>query len=114
MQVYDSLLSLLIFVAINALAPRLQVRGHLALTYLGLYSVSRIGTEVLRKGVSAEVLFAGITEAQFASAIIIVLAVVVAAVLKRRWEATTTQDEPTRREGTRAAAEKPKKRKKHR
>jgi phosphatidylglycerol:prolipoprotein diacylglycerol transferase len=86
-QIYDSLLSLLIFAAIDVLGPRLRVSGHLFLAYLSLYSVSRIATEALRKGVTAHVLFDGVTEAQAASAAIIVFAAIAASRLSRRREA---------------------------
>lgn len=93
-QIYDSLLSLLIFAAISFLVPRLKVPGHLFVTYLGLYSVSRIFTEVFRRGVTGRILFDGITEAQVASAVIIVFAVAAWAVLKRRWEQKTAAESP--------------------
>ena len=75
-QIYASLGSLVILVLLLRMHTGLKGRGQLFLLYLMLYAVMRAAVEVLRKGVTARVLFDGVTEAQFASAVILALALV--------------------------------------
>jgi phosphatidylglycerol:prolipoprotein diacylglycerol transferase len=75
-QIYASLGSLVILAVLLAVHSRLKGRGQLFLLYLMLYAVMRAAVEILRKGVTARVLFDGITEAQLASAVIFALALV--------------------------------------
>jgi phosphatidylglycerol:prolipoprotein diacylglycerol transferase len=91
-QIYASLGSLLILVVLLKLQPRLRARGQLFLLYLMLYAPMRAAVEVLRKGVSAQILFDGLTQAQFASAVIFVLSVVGFVVRGRRTSGESAAD----------------------
>lgn len=73
-QVYSALGSFVILGILLAVRGRLRVSGQLFLLYLILYAPMRAAVEVLRRGVTADVLFDGVTEAQAASAVIFVAA----------------------------------------
>ncbi len=69
-QIYAALGSFLILGILLRARTRLAAPGQLFLLYLMLYSVLRSAVEVLRKGVTAEELVGGLTQAQVASALI--------------------------------------------
>lgn len=73
-QIYAALGSLAILALLLWARSRLTVPGRLFLLYLMLYSVLRSGIEVLRRGVTADIAFDGVTQAQVASAIIFIAA----------------------------------------
>jgi phosphatidylglycerol:prolipoprotein diacylglycerol transferase len=75
-QVYSALGSFAILAVLLTAQRRLRAPGQLFLLYLMLYAPVRALVEILRKGVSARVLFDGITEAQAVSALLFVLALV--------------------------------------
>jgi len=83
-QLYAALGSLAIFAALLLLRKRLFARGQVFLLYLVLYAIMRSGMEVLRKGYSARLLVDGITQGQFASALMFVIGVVGLVVAHRR------------------------------
>ncbi len=87
-QLYASVASLIIFVILARLQPRIKVRGNLFLGYLLLYSIYRFTVEFFRRGASANVFapLAPLTEAQTASIIIGVIALVWILVRSRRIE----------------------------
>ena len=69
-QLYAALGSFLILGILLRARTCLAAPGQLFLLYLMLYSVLRSAVEVLRKGVTAEELVGGLTQAQVASALI--------------------------------------------
>ena len=73
-QIYSAFGSLAILAVLLGARSRLKARGQLFLLYLLLYAPMRAAVEVLRKGVTARVLFDGVTEAQMASCVIFALA----------------------------------------
>lgn len=72
-QLYAFAASILIYFALVAVDKRRRFVGQVFLSYLCLYSVYRFLIEFLRRGVTADVAFAGLTQAQVVS--ILVLAV---------------------------------------
>jgi len=72
-QIYASIASLFIYWALVSIRKRQRYSGQVFLSYLTLYSVYRFLIEFLRSGVTAKVLFAGLTEAQFASMAILIV-----------------------------------------
>ncbi len=82
-QLYGTLASLLIFLALTRLEKLRRAPGFVFVSYLGLYSVYRFLIEFLRKGYSAQVWFDGVTQAQAASLIIIAVCAVMVAVWYR-------------------------------
>ena len=83
-QLYASLGSLAMLGLLLILAPRLRVRGQLFTAYLGLYGVLRFVVEIFRRGASAQVLWGGLTLAQFVSLALILGAGAAAWALERR------------------------------
>jgi phosphatidylglycerol:prolipoprotein diacylglycerol transferase len=75
-QVYAAVGSFAILVVLMVVRRRLTVPGQLFLLYLVLYAPVRAAIEVLRKGYTAQVLFDGVTQAQFAGAVIFVGALI--------------------------------------
>lgn len=73
-QLYAVLASLLIYIVLVYVEKRRRYLGQVFLSYLALYSVYRFLIEFLRKGVTAEVAFAGITQAQVVSLLILLVA----------------------------------------
>jgi len=73
-QLYALAAGVLIFIALVAVERRKRFTGQVFLSYLALYSVYRFLIEFLRKGVTAEVAFWGITEAQVVSLIVLAVA----------------------------------------
>ncbi|HUV05397.1 MAG TPA: prolipoprotein diacylglyceryl transferase [Armatimonadota bacterium] len=70
-QLYALAASILIYVALVAVERRRRYAGQVFVNYLALYSVYRFFIEFLRKGVTAEVAFWGMTEAQVVSLIVL-------------------------------------------
>ncbi len=91
-QIYAALGSFAILGILMAIRKRLGSPGQLFLVYLMLYSVMRAGIEVLRRGETAKTLADGVTQAQFASALIFVAAAVSYALLSRKRRATDGSD----------------------
>jgi phosphatidylglycerol:prolipoprotein diacylglycerol transferase len=66
-QLYASLINLAIFAIVWQVAKRKKAHGQVFFSYLALYSIYRFGIEFLRKGYTAEVMIAGLTQAQVVS-----------------------------------------------
>ncbi len=66
-QIYAFFASLLIFLLLTRVERWNRPEGFVFFTYIVLYSVYRFLIEFIRKGASAEVWFAGLTQAQVAS-----------------------------------------------
>jgi len=66
-QLYAFAANLAIFVILTRIEKLGRPRGCVFFAYLILYSVYRLAIEVVRKGATAEIAFAGLTEAQIAS-----------------------------------------------
>jgi len=79
-QIYDSLMSLLVFGIIILLKPHTRARGQLFAAYVAIYSLERYVVDFWRVGASAAVFhpLAPLTEAQVAS---VVIGIIVAAYL---------------------------------
>ena len=83
-QIYAALANLLIFCILTRLEKLRRAPGFVFISYLGLYSVYRFLIEFLRKGYSAQVSLLGLTQAQWASAVIGVACAVAIAARYRR------------------------------
>jgi len=83
-QLYASGLNLILFAVIMRLRWRPHKDGQLFAWYVVGYSVTRIIMEYFRRGVTARVLWGGVTEAQWASAVIILMGVALSVWLGRR------------------------------
>jgi len=70
-QLYGTLASIVIFAALVRVERRRRFAGQVFFSYLAMYSVYRFLIEFLRKGVTAEVAFAGLTQAQLVSLVIL-------------------------------------------
>lgn len=68
-QIYSMLASLAIFGILVWIEKRRRFGGQVFFSYLALYSIYRFLVEFLRRGVTAEVAFVGLTEAQVVSII---------------------------------------------
>ena len=73
-QLYAAAAGILIYIALVAIEKRRRFVGQVFLSYLAAYSVYRFLIEFLRRGVSAEIAFAGITEAQVVSLFVLAVA----------------------------------------
>lgn len=73
-QIYASVLNFLLVPALIWAYRRPHRSGQVLALYIGAYSVYRFAIEGLRKGVTAEVFWMGLTEAQVFSAVCVVLA----------------------------------------
>jgi len=73
-QLYAAAAGILMYFALVAVEKRRRFAGHVFLSYLLLYSVYRFLIEFLRRGVTAEIAFAWITEAQLASLVVLAVA----------------------------------------
>jgi phosphatidylglycerol:prolipoprotein diacylglycerol transferase len=82
-QLYSSLINLGIFGLLWLLARRATRPGQLFFSYLALYSIYRFGIEFLRKGYTAQVWFAGLTQAQVGSIAILLLSLALLAWVSR-------------------------------
>jgi phosphatidylglycerol:prolipoprotein diacylglycerol transferase len=74
-QIYASLINLGIFAILWQIARRKRSDGQVFFSYLVLYSIYRFGIEFLRKGYTADVLGAGLTQAQVVSLLIAALGI---------------------------------------
>lgn len=74
-QIYAMMASFLIFAALLSVEKRRRFPGQVFFSYLAMYSVYRFLIEFLRKGVTAEVAFAGLTQAQVVSLAVLMIAV---------------------------------------
>ena len=83
-QIYSMLASFAIFGVLVWIERRRRFGGQVFFSYVALYSVYRFLVEYLRKGVTAEVAFAGLTEAQVASLVMFAAAAVYLYVRPRR------------------------------
>lgn len=81
-QLYAFMAAIVIFYLLTRIEKRRRYVGQVFLTYLALYSVYRFLIEFLRKGVTADIVFIGITEAQAVS--LVVLAVLLPFLWSRR------------------------------
>jgi len=86
-QLYASALNLLLFWGLLRLRRRPHREGQLFAWYLVGYSIARIIVEYFRRGVTASVVWDGVTQAQAASLVVIVLGVLLSLWLGRRKEA---------------------------
>lgn len=82
-QIYGSLANLLIYLGLVLITRKRRFTGQVFYSYLAMYSVYRFLLEFLRKGVTAEVAFAGLTQAQIVSLLVLVVLIPVL-VIKRR------------------------------
>jgi phosphatidylglycerol:prolipoprotein diacylglycerol transferase len=73
-QLYATAINLVIFGILVAVERRRRFVGQVFLSYLVLYSVYRFFIEILRKGVTADIAFAGLTEGQVVSILMFVTA----------------------------------------
>jgi phosphatidylglycerol---prolipoprotein diacylglyceryl transferase len=83
-QLYAFAINLIIFWLLTRVERMNRPRGFIFASYLVLYSVYRFGIEFIRKGVTAEVWFGGLTQAQVASLAGIAVFGVVLVLLGRR------------------------------
>jgi phosphatidylglycerol:prolipoprotein diacylglycerol transferase len=83
-QLYATLINLGICALLVRLYRRKRFTGQVLVSYLVLYSLYRFGVEFLRKGVTAQVMVLGLTQAQVASLGVILLGCVALAWLSRR------------------------------
>jgi phosphatidylglycerol:prolipoprotein diacylglycerol transferase len=74
-QIYAMLASFLIFLILLGVQVRRRFVGQVFLSYIAMYSVYRFLIEFLRKGVTAEIAFAGLTQAQIASLILMAISI---------------------------------------
>ncbi|MHB1455991.1 MAG: prolipoprotein diacylglyceryl transferase [Armatimonadota bacterium] len=68
-QIYAFLVSIVIYLVLVRIENHRKFVGQVFLSYISMYAVYRFLAEFLRKGVTAEVIFAGLTEAQVVSII---------------------------------------------
>lgn len=92
-QLYASLVNLGFFALLYPMALRVTRPGQTFFTYMALYSVYRFGIEFLRKGYTAKVWFAGLTEAQIGSLAILVVSLALLAWVSRSREPKTGEIE---------------------
>lgn len=76
-QIYDSILSFIIFLFLLKIEKYKKFDGHLFFIYLILYSISRFIMEFFRCGVSAKLLFFSLTQAQILSLLIILVSLII-------------------------------------
>lgn len=76
-QLYAAAIGLVIFFVLVAVEKRRRFAGQVFFSYVAMYSVYRFLIEILRKGVTAEVAFAGLTEAQIVSVIMFIVSGIV-------------------------------------
>lgn len=70
-QLYSAAAAVLLFMALRAIEKRRRFVGQVFVSFLCLYSLYRFLLEFLRRGVTAEVVFLGLTEAQLVSLLIL-------------------------------------------
>ncbi|MHB0999730.1 MAG: prolipoprotein diacylglyceryl transferase [Armatimonadota bacterium] len=74
-QLYAFGASIVIYMILVAVEKRRKFAGQVFLSYIAAYSVYRFLNEFLRRGVTAEVWFGGMTEAQIVSIIMLVVSI---------------------------------------
>ena len=83
-QIYGSLANILIYLGLVMIARKRRFTGQVFYSYLAMYSVYRFLLEFLRKGVTAEVAFAGLTQAQIVSILALLILLPVLALKLRK------------------------------
>ena len=83
-QIYGSIISMIIFLGLVVIERKRRFTGQVFFSYLAMYSVYRFLIEFLRKGVTAEVAFAGLTQAQLVSLIALAVLIPVLVIRLRR------------------------------
>jgi phosphatidylglycerol:prolipoprotein diacylglycerol transferase len=73
-QLYSSAAGLLMFGILAWMSPRQRYKGQLVLSFVVLYSIYRFMVEFVRKGVTAQIAFGGLTVTQVASIFIVLAA----------------------------------------
>ncbi|MBI2842595.1 MAG: prolipoprotein diacylglyceryl transferase [Armatimonadetes bacterium] len=91
-QLYAFAASLAIFGILTRVERLSRPTGFVFFSYVVLYSVYRFGVEFIRKGVTADVWLAGLTEAQVASLAAIVVFGVILLALNRRPAGAETRE----------------------
>lgn len=74
-QIYAAIMNLVIFAFLIAIEKNRKFNGQVFSSYLAMYSVYRFLIEFLRRGVTAQVWLAGLTQAQWVSLIILVITI---------------------------------------
>lgn len=98
-QIYAMLASFVIFLALLKVEKSQRFAGHVFLSYLTMYSAYRFLIEFLRKGVTADVALAGLTQAQVVSLVLLAITVSLVSVL-RRSRALSEKDRPSAEQST--------------
>lgn len=98
-QLYASLINLGIFVILWQAGKRQRPAGQLFYGYLGLYAIYRFGIEFLRKGYTAELMVASLTQAQVVSLLMLAFALLMVWRVGRDGETGRQGDKGTRRQG---------------
>ena len=83
-QIYAMAASFAIFGLLTVVERRRRFTGEVFTSYLALYSIYRFLNEFLRKGVTADVAFAGLTQAQIVSLVVLAVSLAVLWVNRRR------------------------------
>lgn len=91
-QIYAVIVSALIYFGLTVVEKRRRFTGQVFLSYLCLYAIYRFLIEFLRKGVTADVAFAGLTEAQIVS--IGMLAIALPILITKLKKAVATPESP--------------------
>ena len=74
-QIYAMLASFTIALLLLSIRKRSRYTGQVFISYIGMYAIYRFLIEFLRKGVTAEVAFAGLTQAQIVSLLMLAVAI---------------------------------------
>jgi phosphatidylglycerol:prolipoprotein diacylglycerol transferase len=83
-QIYAMMASFVIFGLLTVVQRRRRFTGEVFTSYLAMYSIYRFFNEFLRKGVTADVAFAGLTQAQVVSLLVLAVSLVVLCINRRR------------------------------
>lgn len=75
-QLYSFAISLVIFAILVSIEKRRKFVGQVFYSYLALYSIYRFLIEFLRRGVTAEVAYGGLTQAQWVSVLMLIVGAV--------------------------------------
>lgn len=100
-QIYGSLANILIYLGLVLIARKRRFTGQVFYSYLVMYSVYRFFLEFLRKGVTAEVAFAGLTQAQLVSMFALLILLSVLIIKYRRTSAPAIRNPSRPRTGSR-------------
>lgn len=74
-QLYATGISVILFFILVGIEKRRRYSGQVFVSYIAMYSVYRFLIEILRRGVTAEVSFAGLTQGQWASIVMFAMAI---------------------------------------